>query len=84
MLQTALNLNNKWGPASITNSEGETIVSIGPEGGFTPTVDNLKEIYRESIHPADIEWDSYFGDPGTWSIELCRKSSRHGVLHIFF
>ena len=60
----------KWGHSSITNTYGETIISVGPKGGYTAESKNLIDIWRDSQLPADISWDNYWSEAGTWSVNL--------------
>ena len=66
---------DKCGHTSITRSHGETIVSVGPEGGYEPTSNKLIDIYNDSKLPADIDWPNYWGDDGTWSVSLSNVST---------
>ena len=60
-----------WGHSSITDSDGNTLVSVGPP--FEELVDKAPSLYqtwRQSIKKANLAWPSGYCDAGTWSIRL--------------
>lgn len=58
-----------WGHSSITDENGNSLLSVGPN---SPVQDgaNLLETWNNSIKGADTGWDTYLGEKGTWSVEL--------------
>ena len=60
-----------WGHSSITDQNGNSLVSVGPP--FNDTVrksNSLSETWRNSIKNANLKWNTYLGKEGTWSVEL--------------
>lgn len=58
-----------WGHSSATYSEdGKSLVSIGPDCSVEKSR-SLVKTWRNSIKGAK-NWDTYFGQDGTWSIDL--------------
>ncbi len=46
------------------------LVSVGPDEPVSKVRNNLLQTWKNAIKPADIEWDTYFGEEGTWSVKL--------------
>ena len=63
-----------WGHSSITDKEGNTLVSVGPAHPVD-TNNGLLNTWYNSIQDADITWNSYVGKSGTWTIELTNVST---------
>ncbi|GHT62542.1 hypothetical protein AGMMS50239_16140 [Bacteroidia bacterium] len=63
-----------WGHSSITDENGNTLVSVGPDSQVQKAA-SLSETWRNSIKGADVAWDTYLGDKGTWSVELNNVST---------
>jgi len=63
-----------WGHSSITDESGNSLVSVGP-GSQVSKAASLSETYRNSIKVADLGWDTYLGEKGTWSIKLNNVST---------
>lgn len=60
-----------WGHSSITDENGNSLVSVGPP--FDDPVgksNSLSETWKNSIKNANLKWDTYLGEKGTWSVEL--------------
>jgi hypothetical protein len=57
-----------WGHSSITDENGNTLVSFGPDSEVQKAA-SLSETWQNSIKRAE-PWDTYFGEKGTWSVEL--------------
>lgn len=58
-----------WGHSSITGDQEESLLSVGPDSQIYKT-DNLAETWHNSIKGANLNWQTYVGEQGTWSIEL--------------
>lgn len=56
--------------------KGKSLVSVGPPLD-SPVVksNSLLETWQNSIKKANLEWDTYLGAKGTWSIELNNVST---------
>jgi len=63
-----------WGHSSITNDKGNTLVSVGPDSQVQKAT-SLSETWQNSIKSADVNWDTYLGSKGTWSVELNNVST---------
>jgi len=63
-----------WGHSSATKEDGNTIVSVGPSSGVEK-VDNLSQTWKNSIQEANVNWNSYFGEKGTWTVGLNNVST---------
>jgi RHS repeat-associated protein len=60
-----------WGHSSITDENGNTLVSVGPP--FEDLVEktgSLSQTFENSIKEANLIWNNYYGSPSTWSVEL--------------
>jgi hypothetical protein len=62
-----------WGHSSMTDKNGNTLVSVGPDSQVQKAA-SLSETWKNSIKGAKL-WDSYVGDKGTWSTRLNNVSS---------
>ena len=67
--ETTKNGNHWWGHSSITDENGNTLISVGPDSRVEKSA-SLLETWRNSIKGADVDWDTYLGVKGTWSVEL--------------
>jgi RHS repeat-associated protein len=76
-----------WGHSSATYESIEngktkvnTLVSVGPEN-VVETTDasgnklSISQIYKNSIKGADVDWHTYFGEKGTWTVRLNNVST---------
>jgi len=63
-----------WGHHSLTNESGEPLLSVGPDSQVQKAA-NLKETWQNSIKGADMAWDTYVGEQGTWSVKLNNVST---------
>ncbi len=63
-----------WGHSSITDENGNSLISVGPESRVGKST-SLSETWRNSIKRADVGWDTYLGEKGTWSVELNNVST---------
>lgn len=61
--------NEWWGHSSITDENGSTLVSVGPESQVSKST-SLSETWKNSIKVADTDYNTYLGAKGTWSLEL--------------
>jgi RHS repeat-associated protein len=62
-----------WGHSSITDENGKTLVSVGPDSQVQKSA-SLSETWQNSIKGA-VEWDTYLGERGTWTVELKNVST---------
>ncbi len=62
-----------WGHSSITDENGQRLVSIGPDSPVQKAA-SLSDTWQNSIKGAKL-WDTYLGAKGTWSIELNNVST---------
>lgn len=58
-----------WGHSSITDENGNSLVSVGPDSQVQKAT-SLSGTWQNSIKGADVGWDTYLGDKGTWSVKL--------------
>jgi len=65
--------NEWWGHSSITDENGQRLVSIGPDSRVQKT-ESLSQTWQNSIKRARL-WDTYLGKKGTWSLELNNVST---------
>jgi len=63
-----------WGHSSITDENGNTLVSVGPDSPVQKAA-SLSDTWQNSIKGADVSWDTYLGAKGTWSLELNNVST---------
>lgn len=63
-----------WGHSSITDENGNTLVSVGPDSQVQKAA-SLSQTWQNSIKGADVSWDTYLGAKGTWSVELNNVSA---------
>ncbi len=63
-----------WGHSSITDENGNTLVSVGPDSQVQNAA-SLSETWQNSIKGADVNWETYLGAKGTWSVELDNVST---------
>jgi hypothetical protein len=63
-----------WGHSSITDENGNTMVSVGPNSQVQKA-SGLSETWRNSIKGADVDWNTYLGEKGTWSVDLNNVST---------
>jgi RHS repeat-associated protein len=63
-----------WGHSSITDENGNTLVSVGPDSQVQKAA-SLSETWQNSIKGADVNWNTYLGAKGTWSAELNNVST---------
>lgn len=61
--------NEWWGHSSITDENGNSLLSVGPDGQVQK-VRGLSETWKNSIKKPDLTWETYLGKKDTWSIEL--------------
>jgi RHS repeat-associated protein len=66
--------NEWWGHSSITDENGSSLVSVGPDGQVQKAA-SLSETWRNSIKGADTDWSTYLGKKGTWSVEMNNVST---------
>ena len=71
-----------WGHSSATyesikngKTKVNTLVSVGPDTGVETTDAfgnklGISQIYKNSIKGADVDWHTYFGEKGTWTVRL--------------
>jgi hypothetical protein len=64
-----------WGHSSITDENGNPLVSVGPDSQVQKAA-SLSETWQNSIKGADMSWDTYLGEKGTWSVELNNVSTK--------
>ena len=69
-----------WGHSSITDENGKTLVSVGPDSPvdvYDAEGNKLSvyQIYKNSIKGADTEWATHFGEKGTWTVRLNNVST---------
>ena len=76
-----------WGHSSATYESIEngktkvnTLISVGPDTGVETTDAfgnklSISQIYKNSIKGADVDWHTYFGEKGTWTIRLHNVST---------
>jgi len=69
MANSASTKEDWWGHSSLTSEKGETYVSVGPSEAVQDS-SPLAETWKNSIKDADLNWKNYFGEKGTWSIQL--------------
>jgi len=62
-----------WGHSSITDENGQRLVSIGPDSPVQKAA-SLSDTWQNSIKGAKL-WDTYLGEKGTWSLELNNVST---------
>lgn len=70
--------NDWWGHSSITDADNKTLVSVGPPvGNGVQTTDpltgnklSLSQIYKNSIKPANLNWDNYATSSSTWQVPI--------------
>jgi len=62
-----------WGHSSMTDENGKTLVSVGPDSQVQKAA-SLSETWKNSIKGAKL-WDSYVGDKGTWTTRLNNVST---------
>ncbi len=64
-----------WGHSSITNEDGETLISVGPDINEASTLDMDKYItdYKTTANDA---WSNYANEKGTWSTRINNVSSK--------
>jgi len=62
-----------WGHSSMTDENGKTLVSVGPDTPVQKAA-TLSDTWNNSIKGAKL-WDSYVADKGTWSIRLNNVST---------
>jgi len=62
-----------WGHSSITDDNGKTLVSVGPDSQVQKSA-SLSETWQNSIKGAKL-WDSYVGEKGTWTVRLNNVST---------
>lgn len=63
-----------WGHSSITDENDQRLVSIGPDSQVQKTA-SLSQTWRNSIKGAKVNWETYLGEKGTWSVELNNVST---------
>jgi RHS repeat-associated protein len=63
-----------WGHSSITDENGNTLVSVGPDSQVQKA-ESLSQTWQNSIKGADVNWRTYLGVKGTWSVELNNVST---------
>jgi len=63
-----------WGHSSMTDENGNTLVSVGPDSPVGKST-SLSQTWKNSIKGADVNWNSYVGDKGTWTIRLNNVST---------
>ncbi len=68
------NDNDWWGHSSITDESKNTLVSVGPDSPVGKS-SGLSETWKNSIKGADVNWNSYVGNKGTWTIRLNNVST---------
>ncbi|NLN95300.1 MAG: hypothetical protein GX128_03925 [Bacteroidales bacterium] len=66
--------NEWWGHSSITDENGHSLVSVGPDGQVQKSA-SLSETWQNSIKVADTDWSTYLGKKGTWSVEMNNVSA---------
>ncbi|GAB6013448.1 hypothetical protein MK137Hg34_000301000, partial [Viscerimonas tarda] len=74
---------NKWGHHSLTYKDGKTsktLVSVGPNSPVTTTDElgnklSISQIYKNSITGANLDWNTYYGKSGTWTLGLNNVST---------
>jgi RHS repeat-associated protein len=67
-----------WGHHSLTDAEGNTLVSVGPPKNdlvqttnpMTGNKHSLSQIYKNSKKAANLQWDNYFDDALTWKVQI--------------
>ena len=67
--------NDWWGHSSITDENGNSLISVGPSGPIEKA-SNISETLRNSITTPETGWNTYLGDKGTWSIDLNNVSTK--------
>jgi hypothetical protein len=68
--------NDWWGHSSITDENGNSLVSVGPPfDNPVGKTNSLSETWQNSIKKANLKWDTYLGKQGTWSVELNNVST---------
>ncbi|MCC5917373.1 MAG: VCBS repeat-containing protein [Cryomorphaceae bacterium] len=63
-----------WGHSSITDNSGRKLVSVGPEIPIEKSK-SLTQLWKNSIVDADVDYATYFGKKGTWSVRLNNVST---------
>jgi hypothetical protein len=64
-----------WGHSSITDENKKTLVSVGPDSPVSKSA-SLSETWQNSIKGADVDWNTYLGEKGTWSVKLSNVSTK--------
>ena len=67
--------NEWWGHSSITNERGYGLVSVGPDSPVQKSTSSLSETWKNSIKGAKLNYETYLGTKGTWSVELNNVST---------
>ncbi len=62
-----------WGHSSMTDENGNTLVSVGPDSQVQKAA-TLSDTWKNSIKGVKL-WDSYVDDKGTWSTRLNNVST---------
>lgn len=79
--------DDAWGHSSVTYGSVEngktkvnTLISVGPDTRVE-TVDalgnklSIPQLYKNSIKGANVGWDTYYGEKGTWTLRLNNVST---------
>lgn len=65
---------NGGGHSSITDENGNTLVSVGPESQVGKST-SLSETWKNSIKIADTDYHTFLGEKGTLSLQLNNVST---------
>lgn len=63
-----------WGHSSMTDENRKILVSVGPDSPVGKSA-SLSETWQNSIKGADVNWSTYLGEKGTWSVKLNNVST---------
>ncbi len=66
--------NDWWGHSSITDESAGSLVSVGPDSQVGKST-SLSQTWKNSFKGANMGWDTYLGQKGTWSVELNNVST---------
>lgn len=63
-----------WGRSSITDQKGNTLVSVGPDGGVSKRGNLLQTLKNSNVNSK--VWDNYYSSAGTWRSTLNNVSTK--------